>query len=161
MTVRYLRAGRSPRGRWAGALLLVLLMGLGGVPLLAGPSAANAPSGFPTTPIGFAPGPSPGSHPDAHPLLTPRGQSTAVCQDPNTGDDIYGPTTGVNSLSFWPIYPYGGGYPCLLTSQDPNAPGTFNDELHATFSSSVAGSATRWSVPIRLPGNPPTPRSMP
>ncbi len=153
MTVRYSMAGRSPRGRWAGALLIVLVMGLGGVPLLSGLPAANAPSAVQTTPLGFAPGPSPGSHASAHPFLTPRGQSTAVCQDPNTGDDIYGPTTGVNALSFWPIYPYAGGYPCLLTSQDLNAPGVFNDELHATFSSSVNGSATRWSVPIRLPGN--------
>jgi hypothetical protein len=154
MTGRFSLAGRTPRGLWAGALLLVLLMGGGGISSLSGLSPASTPRGLPASPLHVAPVGVPASHASApHPLLTPRGQSTAVCQDPNTGDDIYDPTTGVNGLTFWPIYPYSGGYPCLLTSQDPNALSPFNDELHATFSSSVVGSATRWSVPLRLPGN--------
>ncbi|HEV2166039.1 MAG TPA: hypothetical protein VGS23_03535, partial [Thermoplasmata archaeon] len=140
------------RGRSISPLLLVLLIMVlsGAVPTFAPGGFAGPPSSTQPTLAGTVGGtPEAPYHALAHVAgsLAPRGQATPTCQDPNVGVDLYDPIVGSNGLDFWPLYPYDGGYPCPLTSQDPNAPTPFNDELHATFSSEAAGSASRWTVP--------------
>jgi hypothetical protein len=59
---------------------------------------------------------------------------------------------------FWPLYPAGAEQsPCTIAwySNTYGQIGPFNDELHMTFSSPVAGSASRWTVPIHLPAQGP------
>ncbi|MCI4357889.1 MAG: PKD domain-containing protein [Thermoplasmata archaeon] len=126
-----------------------LVSGVGPIPWASAPHLAQGGV------ASFAPGP-PGTHSGSPALgsaLSPRSLAAPTCSDPNLGVDFYSGYVGANSLNFWPFYPYAGGYPCPLTSQDPNNPTPFNDELHATFSSPNATSAVRWSVPIRLPNN--------
>ena len=138
------------------AVVLLITVLAGAVPAIALPLSAHAP--LPSHPAGVVGSTPAGTLPpigpaDLRATLAPRSSATPNCQDPGLGVDLYDPTLGANGLTFWPLYPFDGGSPCPLTSQDPNAPTPFNDELHATFASQVNGSGSRWSVPIRLPGN--------
>ena len=143
---------RTPRATlWLGLVLLSMILA-GGLPGLPGLPSAVSPHGSPTHFVGTVPA-SPHHSSASRAAMAVHSQATPVCQDPNIGVDLYSNIVGVNGLDFWPLFPIGGGYPCPLTSQDPNAPTPFNDEQHATFSSSVLGSGDRFTVPIRLPGN--------
>ena len=117
------------------------------VPTIVTPSSPSSPLTFSVPhqiPLAFGP------HPSQPPCLA--GSSLLPYSTTQNGS---------GGTGFWTLNPDESAQsPCTVTWWDPALGtniGPFDDELHLTFSSSVVGSGSRWTVPIHLPaqGNDP------
>ncbi|HEV2316329.1 MAG TPA: PKD domain-containing protein [Thermoplasmata archaeon] len=118
------------------ALLTVLLVSSFTVgSLVSTAPARGAPLGLHSSVAGHA----------APPVRAPVHPSAISCTN-------YPPESFAVAASYDLAYPfpsYGHQTPCLILDGASGQP--FHDEIHATYSSAVAGSALRWTIPVTLP----------
>ncbi len=139
------RAGPGSRLRWSGAFavaLVVLFLVSSYVPGVAGVGSAAAPPLASLHPSPVAPS---GRYGGASPSMLVRPSFTC----PTTTEEYQWVQGSDYTLA--PPYPNAVNLTCALADPQPPLSYAFHDEVHASFDSSVPGSAARVEFPLILP----------